>query len=329
MAESRTKLRSAVEAYLADLRRIRASGGGTGERSYYPSLTNLLNAVGGTLKPKVFCITEMAEQGAGHPDLGLYDARQVQRRRPREGQVPERGVAEIKPASDNAWLTASSDQVSRYWNKYRLVLVTNTRDFVLLGEDAAGNPVKLETFRLAQSAEEFESLLERPHAFAREVGAGLGEYLCRALSHRAALVEPMDLAWLLASYARDGLARVETAGRRTLAPGGALGAGGGPRRTLRRRAGRGVLPLDSRADAVLRRLLRLGALGAADTASYRLLQLAGSRLASPRTRSAGAFSTALRPREVASPRPRPAAGLDGGRPGPSGSRRLLRPLRPR
>ena len=212
MAESRTKLRSAVEAYLADLRRIRASGGGTGERSYYPSLTNLLNAVGGTLKPKVFCITEMAEQGAGHPDLGLYDARQVQRKRPREGQVPERGVAEIKPASDNAWLTASSDQVSRYWNKYRLVLVTNTRDFVLLSEDAAGNPVKLETFRLAQSAEEFESLLERPHAFAREVGAGLGEYLCRALSHRAALVEPMDLAWLLASYARDGLARVETAG---------------------------------------------------------------------------------------------------------------------
>ena len=33
-----------------------------------------------------------------------------------------------------------------------------------------------------------------------------------ALSHRAALTEPKDLAWLLASYARDGLARVEAAG---------------------------------------------------------------------------------------------------------------------
>jgi len=32
------------------------------------------------------------------------------------------------------------------------------------------------------------------------------------LSHRAALAEPKDLAWLLASYARDGLARVEAAG---------------------------------------------------------------------------------------------------------------------
>ena len=54
--------------------------------------------------------------------------------------------------------------------------------------------------------------METPRAFARDVGAGLGEYLCRALSHRAALTEPKDLAWLLASYARDGLSRVEAAG---------------------------------------------------------------------------------------------------------------------
>ena len=43
------------------------------------------------------------------------------------------------------------------------------------------------------------------------MGAGLGEYLSRALSHRAALTEPKDLAWLLASYARDALHRVEAA----------------------------------------------------------------------------------------------------------------------
>ena len=48
--------------------------------------------------------------------------------------------------------------------------------------------------------------------FAREVGTGLGEYLSRAMSHRARLVEPKDLAWLLASHARDALARVEAAG---------------------------------------------------------------------------------------------------------------------
>ena len=148
------KLTTAVEQYFSDLRSIRASGGATGERSYYPALTNLLNAVGGALRPQVFCVGELADQGAGHPDFGLYARRQVQKGKPRPGQIPERGVVEVKPAGDDAWLTASSDQVSRYWDRYRLVLVTNTRDFVLVGEDAQGNPVKLETFRLAESEQD-------------------------------------------------------------------------------------------------------------------------------------------------------------------------------
>ena len=212
MAGPNKKLVAAVEAYFADLRRVRASGGATGERSYYPALAGLLGAVGGTLKPKVFCVLELADQGAGHPDCALYTARQVQKGRPRRGQVPERGVVEVKGVGDNAWLTAGSDQVSRYWDRYSLVLVTNLRNFVLVGTDDAGGPAKLETFRLAEDADDFWRKVETPRAFAREVGAGLGEYLARALSHRAALAEPKDLAWLLASYARDGLARVEAAG---------------------------------------------------------------------------------------------------------------------
>ena len=172
-------------------------------------MTNLLNAVGNSLKPKVFCISAMAQQGADHPDFGLYSASQIQKGKPRQGQLPERGAIEVKSATDDAWLTADSQQVSKYWGLYRVVLVTNTRDFVLLGEDAAGLPVKLETFRLADSAEDFDRRLQKPRAFARDVGAGLGEYLSRALSHTASLTEPRDLAWLLASYARDGLARVE------------------------------------------------------------------------------------------------------------------------
>ena len=207
-----TKLTSAVEEYLSDLRKIRASGGATDERSYYPPLTNLLNAIGSMLKPKVFCVGELAEQGAGHPDLGLYAAHQVQSGKPHKGQSPERGVVEVKPVADDAWQTASGEQVSKYWSKYRLVLITNTRDFVLLGEDAAGRPTNLETFRLADTSEEFELRLEKPRALARELGAGLGEFLCRALSHSASITEPKDLAWLMASYARDGLARVEAAG---------------------------------------------------------------------------------------------------------------------
>ena len=212
MAGPNTKLVAAVEAYFADLRRVRASGGATAERSYYQTLVRLLGAVGATLRPKVFCVPELADQGAGHPDFALYTARQVQKGRPRRGQLPERGVVEVKGVDDDAWLTAASDQVSRYWGHYRLVLVTNLRDFVLVGADGAGGPAELETFRVADVADDFWEKVENPRAFARKVGAGLGEYLARALSHRAALAEPKDLAWLLASYARDGLARVETAG---------------------------------------------------------------------------------------------------------------------
>ena len=212
MAASGNKLKAAVEEYLAELRRIRATGGGTGELSYYPPLNNLLNAVGGSLRPRVYCVSQLAQQGAGHPDFGLYAARQVSKGQPKQGQTPEGGVVEVKPAGDDAWLTADGDQVSRYWQRYRLILVTNTRDFVLLGEDSQGNPAKLETFRLAGSAADFEAKLQHSRSFANSVGPALAEYLGRALSHRATLAEPRDLARLLASYARDGLARVEASG---------------------------------------------------------------------------------------------------------------------
>ena len=94
-AMANSKLAQAVESYLTDLRLVRASGGATDERSLYVPLANLLNAVGGTLKPKVFCVQELADQGVGHPDFGLYSTRQVQKGRPKAGQKPERGVIEV------------------------------------------------------------------------------------------------------------------------------------------------------------------------------------------------------------------------------------------
>ena len=213
MTRTTTRLTTAVENYLADLRRMRASGGATGERSSYPALANLLNTVGATLKPKVFCVAELADQGAGHPDFGLYAAKQVQRGRPKKGQIPERGVVEVKAPAENIRTTAVEEQVSRYWGRYDLVLVTNLREFTLVGPDANGGEAVLESYCLAASEEEFDCRLETPRAFARDTGAGLGEYLCRALSYRVRIAEPKDLAWLLASYARVALYRVEGAGK--------------------------------------------------------------------------------------------------------------------
>ena len=206
------KLTQVVEAYFTELRLVRGSGGATDERSLYVPLANLLNAVGGGLRPKVFCVQELADQGAGHPDFGLYTTQQVQKGKPKSGQKPERGVVEVKPVADDAWLTAESAQVNQYLQGYRSVLVTNTRDFVLVGEDVAGQLVQLETFRLADSEALFDARMQHPRAFANEVSAELGEYLMRVLSYSASLADPKDLAWLLASYARDGLARVEAAG---------------------------------------------------------------------------------------------------------------------
>ena len=212
MPKPHAPLTAAVEEYFAELRRVRASGGATGERSSYGALAGLLNAVGRTLDPKVFCVPEMADQGAGHPDFGLYAATQAPKGRPRDGQVPERGVVEVKAPRDDRRATAVREQVTRYWGRYRLVLVTNLREFALVGPDAAGAETTLESFSLAGSADDFARRLETPRVFARDVGASFGEYLGRALSHRARLAEPKDLAWLLASYARDALARVEAAG---------------------------------------------------------------------------------------------------------------------
>ena len=217
MATNASKLTAAVGEYLAELRRVRDTGAATEERSYYPALRDLLDAVGNTLRPKVFSVIELGQQGAGHPDIGLFAANQVSKGQPRPsassgGQLPASGVVEVKAAGDDAWLTADSAQVSRYWRRYRQVLVTNTRDFVLLGDDGQGNPARLETFRLAGSAAEFEERLQHPRAFANAVGPALAEYLRRVMTNPAKLAEPRDLARLMASYARDGLARVESSG---------------------------------------------------------------------------------------------------------------------
>ena len=173
MSATNRNLTAAVETYFSDLARTRASGGATGELSYHTPLANLLGAVGGALKPKAFCVPELANQGAGHPDFGLFAAKQIQKGKPREGQTPERGVVEVKSADDDAWLTAEGEQVNRYWNRYRLVLITNTRDFALVGE-RAGRPIMLERFRLAESMEDFERRLNTPPAPSPAVWGGTG-----------------------------------------------------------------------------------------------------------------------------------------------------------
>ena len=55
------KFARVVEDYLGDLRRIRVSGGATGERWGYGPLGDSLNENGGGVRPKVFCVGELAD----------------------------------------------------------------------------------------------------------------------------------------------------------------------------------------------------------------------------------------------------------------------------
>jgi hypothetical protein len=201
-----------VEKYLHKLQQDHSTGAGVPEASHYSALSDLLDAVGSKLKPKVRCIAQLKNKGAGSPDFGLYTSTQFQTSKdyePLTGQLPERGVVEVKPVKDDSWLTAASKQVSKYWDRYGQVLVTNYRDFVLVGKDETGKSANLETFRIADNEAAFWEQCIHPQKTAKEMGERLLDYLERVMRSTAQLNSPEDVAWFLASYAREARGRIE------------------------------------------------------------------------------------------------------------------------
>lgn len=189
-----------LSRYLAEVAAVHASGAGVPETSYYPALSNLFNEIGKDLSPRVRAIINLKNRGAGLPDGGFFTAEQVDRTRGAMAipTPPARGALEVKPTSEDAFLTAEGEQVTRYSKHYRQVLVTNLRDFVLVGQDTTAQPVKLETFRLASSEREFWRLARDPKKVPAHAASAFVEYLTRVLLQPAALVSPKDLAFFLA-----------------------------------------------------------------------------------------------------------------------------------
>lgn len=208
-------VRDPIEAYFTQLRDVYASGAGVAETSYYGPLSTLLTDLGHKLKPKVTAIINLRNTGAGIPDGGLFTASQLKGWEPGEnplqGQLPARGAIEVKGTAADAFAIAASEQVERYVERYGLVLVTNLRDFVLVGRSADGSGVReLESCRLATTEAGFWARIQQPHKFAEDAGEGLSEFLRRVLLHNAPLSDPKDLAWFLASYARTARLRLES-----------------------------------------------------------------------------------------------------------------------
>lgn len=200
-----------LETYLDECRAVRATGANVPETSYYAALSALLNEVGRHLKPRVRCFMGLKNQGAGMPDGGLFTESQYGKRgdvEPLPGQMPERGVIEVKPVGTDVNKLAASEQVARYWAKYRLVLVTDLREFVLLGE-YSGKTVVRERYALAATPAEFWERAQHPRKASVDQGERFVEFLQRVMLHAAPLIDPKDVAWFLASYARDARARVE------------------------------------------------------------------------------------------------------------------------
>jgi len=203
-----------VEAYFAQLRDIRGSGAGVAEISYYGPLAALLDEVGKGLKPKVRALMQLRNTGSGNPDGGLFTATQLKGWEPGldplAGQLPSRGAIEVKGTGDDVFAIAASEQVARYVDRYGLVLVTNLRDFVLVGRDVSGSGLRtLESCRLAETEAGFWAKVAQPRKFATDAGEGLTEFLRRVLLHNAPLTDPKDVAWFLASYARTARLRLE------------------------------------------------------------------------------------------------------------------------
>jgi hypothetical protein len=208
-------------SYLSELRAIRATGAAVAETSYYPALVNLLNAVGASLKPKVRCHSHVSNTGAGIPDAGLFTSEQFAQQEhdtPLPNAKPERGVIEIKGVGANLEALARSEQVGKYLAHYGAVLITNYRAFQVVERGPGSELVLGEAFALADS----EAALWRKAGSAALISeteeARFVEFLRRALSTSVTLTQPSEVAWYLASFAREAKYRIEAGDASGLEP---------------------------------------------------------------------------------------------------------------
>jgi len=196
---------SPLDLYLDTVQQIQRLRAGTGETSYYPAITAVMNAVGAALRPRVFCLHHPSGS-AGIPDFGLFEHTLFRRDDApawTDAVTPDRGVIEVKGTRHKIDTLIASDQIRRqYLPLYGLVLVTNLWQFRLL--NAAG--LVIETIDLAATEAGFWTLAAGPRP--APLRARFAEFLQRCLLTRAPLARPSEVAFFLASYAREALARL-------------------------------------------------------------------------------------------------------------------------
>jgi hypothetical protein len=207
-----------LKKYLSQMSSIKRSAAGVNETSYYGTLETLFNEAGKGLKPKVQCIITLANKGAGNPDGGLFTPEQFQKRSNdlKDGQLPSRGAIEVKGTAEEVEVIKDTKQVAKYLGKYGQVLVTNYRDFLLVLLDKDGTPKALERYSIAADEAAFWNKADYANDSNDAENERLLDFLSRVMLHQAPVTKPADVAWFLASYAREARARVEVADLHTL-----------------------------------------------------------------------------------------------------------------
>jgi len=152
------------------------------------------------------------------PPLREPEPRPVQDGEPRKGQLPERGVIEVKGLAEHTWQTADSAQATKYLDRYRLVLITNYREFRLIGEDRSGKATELEKYTFATDELTFWAMTAKPRPASHKHANFFAEFIRRVMTTAAPLVKAEDIAWFIASYAKEALATLNEKDSSNLKP---------------------------------------------------------------------------------------------------------------
>lgn len=192
-----SKKKQPVLSYLEALHEVHGTGKATAEQSFKSKLEVLLTSIGEEFEPEIFATMELKQEGAGQPDLGIFEKKSNNLRL----------VVEVKGTKDSLYDTANGAQVSKYWKRYGFVLVTNFREFVLVARNAETGEASIEArYQIARTHDAFWK--SKPSALADEHEEGLTDFLEGVFARPAPISRPKDLAADLARHAREAKRRL-------------------------------------------------------------------------------------------------------------------------
>jgi hypothetical protein len=178
----------------------------TREETYYPAIKTLIEELLGEQRLPFVVRTGTSEQrpaggGVDLPDLALYDGSAEFPVVCGEIKLPERDLTEMACSTDGG------DQIGRYLERSRVVLLGNVRGFALLTvhpEHHGPGPVPPAARRLEQAVELWPSASALRQGRAPLDGSrdALLELVETAVTRHASIAEPESLARILARQAR-------------------------------------------------------------------------------------------------------------------------------